>query len=81
VRSCCGKPDAIEPQIAHKESNSVELCIHHARYLEEYQKMMQWWAAYLDEGGWQRSTNLFEGRRILIKVTSPEFYTKIVIIR
>lgn len=42
-------PDAIERQLAHKERDSVRAAYtHHARYLEERQKMMQWWADYLD---------------------------------
>ncbi len=43
-------PDAIERQLAHKERNSVRAAYtHHARYLDERRKMMQWWADYLDE--------------------------------
>ena len=42
-------PDAIERQLAHKESNSVRAAyIYHARYLDERRTMMQWWADYLD---------------------------------
>lgn len=43
-------PDAIERQLAHLERNGVRAAYtHHARYLEERKKMMQWWADYLDE--------------------------------
>jgi len=43
-------PDAIERQLAHKESNSVRaVYTHHTRYLDERRTMMQWWADYLDE--------------------------------
>ena len=43
-------PDAIERQLAHQERNGVRAAYtHHARYLEERYKMMQWWADYLDE--------------------------------
>lgn len=43
-------PDAIERQLAHKETNSVRAAYtHHARFFNERQKMMQWWANYLDE--------------------------------
>ena len=43
-------PDAIERQLAHKESNSVRAAYtYHARYLDERRTMMQWWADYLDE--------------------------------
>lgn len=42
-------PDAIERQLAHKESNSVRAAYtYHARYLDERRQMMQWWADYLD---------------------------------
>ena len=42
-------PDAIERQLAHKETNSVRAAyIYHARYLDERRTMMQWWADYLD---------------------------------
>ena len=42
-------PDAIERQLSHMERNSVRAAyIHHARYMEERTKMMQWWADYLD---------------------------------
>ncbi len=43
-------PDAIERQLAHAERNTVRAAYtHHAHYLEERRKMMQWWADYLDE--------------------------------
>jgi len=43
-------PDAIERQLAHMERNGVRAAYtHHARYLEERAKMMQWWADYLDQ--------------------------------
>ncbi len=43
-------PDAIERQLAHKESNGVRAAYtHHARYLDERRTMMQWWADYLDD--------------------------------
>jgi len=42
-------PDAIERQLSHMERNGVRAAyIHHARYLEERAKMMQWWADYLE---------------------------------
>jgi integrase len=42
-------PDAIERQLSHTERNNVRSAYtHHARYLEERQEMMQWWADYLD---------------------------------
>jgi integrase len=43
------KPDAIERQLAHAESNKVrEAYTHAAQYLEERTRMMQAWADYLD---------------------------------
>jgi integrase len=43
------KPDAIERQLAHAESNKVrEAYTHAAQYLDERTKMMQAWADYLD---------------------------------
>lgn len=49
-------PDAIERQLSHMERDGVRAAYtHHARYLDEREKMMQWWADYLDglkeEGG------------------------------
>ena len=42
-------PDAVERQLSHTERNNVRSAYtHHARYLEEREKMMQWWADYLD---------------------------------
>jgi integrase len=43
------KPDAIERQLAHAETNKVrEAYTHAAQYLEERTRMMQAWADYLD---------------------------------
>jgi len=42
-------PDAIERQLSHIERNNVRAAYtHHARFLDERRKMMQWWADYLD---------------------------------
>lgn len=42
-------PDAIERQLAHIERNGVRAAYtHHARYLDDRAKMMQWWADYVD---------------------------------
>ena len=42
-------PDAIERQLAHLERNGVRAAYtHHARYLDDRSKMMQWWADYID---------------------------------
>jgi len=41
--------DAIERQLAHMERNKVRSAYtHHAEYLDERKRMMQWWADYLD---------------------------------
>ncbi len=41
--------DAIERQLSHLERNQVRgAYTHHAEYLEERTRMMQWWADYLD---------------------------------
>lgn len=43
-------PDAIERQLAHMERNGVRAAYtHHARYMEDRRKMLQWWGDYLDE--------------------------------
>lgn len=42
-------PDAIERQLSHMERDGVRAAYtHHARYLGEREKMMQWWADFLD---------------------------------
>lgn len=42
-------PDAIERQLSHMERNGVRAAYtHHARYMDERPRMMQWWADYLD---------------------------------
>ena len=42
-------PDAIERQLAHIERNGVRAAYtHHARYLDDRAKMMQWWADYIE---------------------------------
>ena len=42
--------DAIERQLAHQERNKVRgAYTHHAEYLGERKKIMQWWADYLDD--------------------------------
>jgi integrase len=43
-------PDAIERQLSHLDRNTVRSSYtHHAHYLDERRKMMQWWADYLDK--------------------------------
>lgn len=41
--------DAIERQLAHAECNSVRAAYNYAEFLPERKKMMQAWAAYLDD--------------------------------
>jgi integrase len=41
-------PDVIERQLAHVEQNKVRAAYHRSEYLDERQRMMQWWADYLD---------------------------------
>jgi len=41
--------DAIETQLAHKDSNAIRAAYNHALYLDERKKMLQSWADYLDE--------------------------------
>jgi integrase len=42
-------PDLIELQLAHQERNKVRAAYNRAQRLEERRKMMQAWAAYLDQ--------------------------------
>jgi integrase len=42
------RADVIERQMAHKEKNAVRAAYHHASYLEERTRLMQWWADYVD---------------------------------
>jgi len=39
--------DAIERQLAHKETDAVRAAYHRAEYLDERRRMMQWWSDYL----------------------------------
>ncbi len=41
-------PDVIERQLAHMPRNKVRAAYNRAQYLEERQKMMQWWSDYLE---------------------------------
>lgn len=42
-------PDAIEAQLAHKDSNEIRAAYNRAQYLDERRNMLQTWADYLDE--------------------------------
>lgn len=50
------RPDAIEAQLAHADTNNVRRAYNHATYLDERKVMMQDWADKLDE--WVRRTNI-----------------------
>jgi integrase len=53
--------DAIERQLAHMERNQVRgAYTHHAEYLKERKKIMQWWADYLDD--MEHGTNVIKGK-------------------
>lgn len=41
-------PDVIERQLAHKERNGVRAAYHRSTYMQERERLMQWWADYLD---------------------------------
>ena len=46
-------PDAIERQLAHRERNKIRAAYNRAEYLEERQRMMQWYSDYLRQC-WQQ---------------------------
>lgn len=41
-------PDVIEIQLAHQDKNSIRRIYNRAEHWEERQKMMQWWADFID---------------------------------
>lgn len=41
-------PDVIERQLAHMERNQVRAAYHRSTYMQDRQRLMQWWADYLD---------------------------------
>lgn len=43
--------DHVELQLAHVEGNKIRGTYNHALYLPQRQKMMQWWADYLEQKG------------------------------
>lgn len=49
------RPDAIEAQLAHADTNNVRRTYNHPTYLDERKVMMQEWADRLD--GWVNSTD------------------------
>lgn len=42
------RPDVIERQLAHVERNKVRAAYHRSEYLEERQKMMNWWGSCIE---------------------------------
>lgn len=48
ANECGWNPDVIERQLAHKEQNEIRAAYHRATYLKDRERLMQWWADYLD---------------------------------
>lgn len=48
ANECGWNPDVIERQLAHIERNKVRAAYHRASYTAEREKLLQWWADYLD---------------------------------
>ena len=48
ANECGWNPDVIERQLAHKERNEVRAAYHRSTYLQDRQRLLQWWADYLD---------------------------------
>jgi integrase len=42
------RPDVIERQLAHKESDDVRAAYNRADYLDQRIELMQWWADWID---------------------------------
>jgi len=48
ANECGWNPDVIERQLAHKEQNEIRAAYHRSTYMQDREKLMQWWADYLD---------------------------------
>lgn len=48
ANECGWNPDVIERQLAHAERNSVRAAYHRSTYMQDRERLMQWWADYLD---------------------------------
>ena len=48
ANECGWNPDVIERQLAHKEQNAIRAAYHRSTYLADRERLMQWWADYLD---------------------------------
>ena len=48
ANECGWNPDVIERQLAHKEQNEIRAAYHRSTYMQDRERLMQWWADYLD---------------------------------
>ena len=48
ANECGWNPDVIERQLAHKEQNEIRAAYHRSTYMKDREKLLQWWADYLD---------------------------------
>ena len=48
ANECGWNPDVIERQLAHKEQNEIRAAYHRSTYLNDRERLMQWWGDYLD---------------------------------
>lgn len=48
ANECGWNPDVIERQLAHKEKNEVRAAYHRSTYMQDRERLLQWWADYLD---------------------------------
>lgn len=48
ANECGWNPDVIERQLAHVERNGVRAAYHRSTYTSDREKLLQWWADYLD---------------------------------
>ena len=48
ANECGWNPDVIERQLAHMERNGVRAAYHRSTYMQDREKLLQWWADYLD---------------------------------
>jgi integrase len=48
ANECGWNPDVIERQLAHTEQNAVRAAYHRSTYMQDRERLMQWWADYLD---------------------------------
>lgn len=48
ANECGWNPDVIERQLAHKEQNEIRAAYHRSTYMKDRERLMQWWADYLD---------------------------------